>query len=25
LVPLDEGGDFWREVLAEECGGVGRV
>jgi len=25
LVPLDEGGDFCREVLAEESGGVGRV
>ena len=25
LVPLDEGGDFWWEVLAEEGGGVGRV
>ena len=25
LVPLDEGGDFCREVLAEEGGGVGRV
>jgi hypothetical protein len=25
LVPLDEGGDFWWEMLAEESGGVGRV
>ena len=25
LVPLDEGGDFCGEVLAEESGGVGRV
>jgi hypothetical protein len=25
LVPLDEGGDFCREMLAEESGGVGRV
>ena len=25
LVPLDEGGDFWWEVLAEESGGVGGI
>jgi hypothetical protein len=25
LVPLEEGGDFCREMLAEEGGGVGRV
>jgi hypothetical protein len=25
LVPLDEGGDLWWEMLAEESGGVGRV
>ena len=25
LVPLDEGGDFCREMLPEEGGGVGRV